>query len=122
MAKSNGNAMGVTGRICYVARVLCVGSVTLLIGNSIIIACAGSEFRWRPRQTIEIVNTGTGIAFLYEASGGSSVAMDCLPGMLPVVSFSQRQVFVDFPLWIPVVVSLFAWAVAKFLLRFQAKH
>lgn len=69
--------------------------------NAVIVWTLGSELRWRASENLKVVDTGTSVAVLWTKLGGSSIAMDCLPGMVPQISVSRGRIFADFPLWIP---------------------
>ena len=78
------------------AIVLCV-----LIGcNFVIVAALGEPILIEFGRHTEVADTGTSIVILWTRSGGSSIAWDCLPGIIPQFSISPDRVFIDFPLWI----------------------
>lgn len=84
-------------------RVFCVTGV-----NCIVVAASPSPLVWKLGKHGEVADLGTSVAFLWTATGGSSIAMDCLPGIVPQFKISRNIVFIDFPLWILFLLSIFA--------------
>lgn len=79
--------------------------------NAVTVWTIGSELRWRASENFEVVDTGTSIAVLWTEQGGSSIAMDCLPGMVPQIGLSRSRIFVDFPLWLPPLLFGVIWLI-----------
>lgn len=91
------------------ARLVMIGITTLTVGSCAGVWAYGSEVRWRPAENVEVVHTGLSIAVLWTTSGGSSVAMDCLPGIIPQCDMSRTEVFIDFPFWILLIGVMTFW-------------
>ena len=100
-----------------VGRIASIAMCAIIAANALLISVVNSELRWRPTEKLEVVDTGLSIAILWTARGGSSVAMDCMPGMLPQCSISRTRVFIDAPLWLPLACFIALWAAGTWLVR-----
>lgn len=113
-AESDPTATTTAQPVLYrIARTLVLANLGITVGNCALVGVVGSEQRWRPTPRLEIVNTGTSIAILWTKSGGSSIAMDCLPGIVPQFKISRTRVFVDGPIWISLLVCAAVWGIAR---------
>jgi len=49
---------------------------------------------------VEFANAGDAFVFLWSHDGRSSIAWDCLPGVIPECRITDYTVYIVFPLWI----------------------